>query len=269
MNGALELVLYGTEYKEDVINERKARRMAIAYIFIHVLGAPAEAEWDGTNGAIPKIRKALDIPEKSPIKSILYDILEHKRMGLEYKGDRIITDSPLGRTPILTLDSPEAQIVADAIEDGLSIVQTTMMCNEHRRQEQLIALTKAPIEGLIKKMKPLVTKITKTKQGNRDANSPWARGRYGWSTQILVRLGTIEGQKKEDGTIPDYWNPDKMSKLKKTQISHWDETHKKCTIGGIGAGTVEYRVRFPRDENGKLDLGTYHMPVLPFICAMR
>ena len=254
MNDALEVALYGDGHKE-FLDEKKARRMAIAYLYKTLL-SPPEDEWDGQNGIVPKIRRALQIPLRTNIKSTLKDIAEHERLGIRYNGDRIVTGT-LGRPPILTVDSPEAQIVADSIEAGLSIFQTTLLCNEHRRQEPLEALTKSPVETLVKKLKPLVTAVKKRKQGSTDENSPWARGRYRWATQILIRTELLPAQKKADETIPDYWNPNKLKRLKKTAISYWDETHKDCTIGGIAAGTVAYQVRFPRDENGKLDLGEY------------
>jgi len=51
------------------------------------------------------------------------------------------------------------------------------------------------------------------------------------------------------GEIPDYFDANKMDMLELSQIGWWDETHQKCTIGGIGAGSVN-----PRDANGKIDL---------------
>ena len=37
-----------------------------------------------------------------------------------------------------------------------------------------------------------------------------------------------------------------------SQVVWWDETHRKCTIGGFsGSRTISYKFR--RDENGKLD----------------
>ena len=49
--------------------------------------------------------------------------------------------------------------------------------------------------------------------------------------------------------------------LELSQIGWWDETHQKCTIGGIGAGSVNSFLKFPRDANKKLDLenGTYSL----------
>ena len=59
--------------------------------------------------------------------------------------------------------------------------------------------------------------------------------------------------KKLDGSLPKRFDPDQMPKLKEDQVVWWDETHKKCTIGGQGQNTNFY-IRFPRDKNGKLDM---------------
>ena len=32
------------------------------------------------------------------------------------------------------------------------------------------------------------------------------------------------------------------------------ETHRKCVIGGIAAGSIDFEVRLPQDENGKVDI---------------
>ena len=43
--------------------------------------------------------------------------------------------SQVGRPPKIKTDSAEAQIVADCIEDGLSLNLTTLLLNEHMRQQ--------------------------------------------------------------------------------------------------------------------------------------
>ena len=88
----------------------------------------------------------------------------------------------------------------------------------------------------------------------------WSRACYNFLTQLLVRFQVLkQGPSLEDGTVPHYWSSEHLPKIDKCQCTHWDETHKKCTIGGIGAGSVQYHIKFPRDANGKLDLknGSY------------
>ena len=54
--------------------------------------------------------------------------------------------------------------------------------------------------------------------------------------------------------IPTYFDRTKLTPLCLYAIAWWDETHKKCTIGGQGAGLIDSYYKFPRDANGKIDL---------------
>jgi hypothetical protein len=57
--------------------------------------------------------------------------------------------------------------------------------------------------------------------------------------------------------MPAWFDITKLKKLYKSQEGWWDETHKKCQIGGLGNAT--HAVQFPCDANGRLNLdeGTY------------
>jgi hypothetical protein len=45
-----------------------------------------------------------------------------------------------------------------------------------------------------------------------------------------------------------------MEPLSMEGIAWWDETHTKCAIEGIGNGLSHFHVKFPRDDDGKVDL---------------
>ncbi len=61
------------------------------------------------------------------------------------------------------------------------------------------------------------------------------------------------------GEIPKWFDAKQMSKLKMAQAVWWDKKHKKCIIGGQQGRKTTNFVRFPRDDNGKIDLvdGSY------------
>jgi hypothetical protein len=86
----------------------------------------------------------------------------------------------------------------------------TQMVNEHRFKQDLGLYTKSVFATCIKRLKPLVAKVAKQKQGELDPTAGWSRARKNWVTQLLVRLSEIESQKNIDGTIPDYFNSSKM-----------------------------------------------------------
>lgn len=221
-------------------------------MFENKFGAsPNREEWTGKDGIIPSLRKLCDIPDGTKIEYILNDYLECKRKGRAYSGEG---GSSPGRCPIIESDSAEAQIIADVIEDGMSIGMAQRLVNRHRREcdGDLEPYSYSAVRGLSKRLSPVIEKITLTKQGSADVNSPWATARHNWVRLLLIRFGLLDCVQLEAGSIPDYFNKGMMPKLFVEQIAWWDEMHKECVIGGIGEKRP-YRIRFKRDVNGKLD----------------
>jgi hypothetical protein len=58
------------------------------------------------------------------------------------------------------------------------------------------------------------------------------------------------------GSIPPWFDIDKLKPLEVTQVAWFDECHKKCIIGGVANDRSNVVLRFPRDENGKLCVGS-------------
>ena len=58
--------------------------------------------------------------------------------------------SKAGRKAILDVGSVEAQLVADAIEQGTSLKLAHLIVNTHRQQEKLPAVTFSAIYRLVK-----------------------------------------------------------------------------------------------------------------------
>jgi hypothetical protein len=188
----------------------------------------------------------------------LNDVVASKKAGIAYTGTRKIGPNQ-GKQPTLATDSIEAQIVADCLESGFSLSLTQWMANQHRKETEEDSLTQSPIRHLMKRLKPSIRKVKKQAQGSTDPTSKWARARLGFNTQILIRSGKLPEEEfekirqKNGGTLPAWFDPEKMKPLKPQQIAWWDETHRKCIIGGQRAGATHY-VRFPRTPEGKLDL---------------
>jgi hypothetical protein len=69
------------------------------------------------------------------------------------------------------------------------------------------------------------------------------------------------------GEIPKWFDAKQMSKLKMAQAVWWDKKHKKCIIGGQQGRKTTNFVRFPRDDNGKIDLvnGSYNESEVSFL----
>ena len=69
-------------------------------------------------------------------------------------------------------------------------------------------------------------------------------------TQLLAQLDELES---EDIPRPleRKFAREEIGHLHLNQVVWWDETHRKCLIGGLSA-TKDVYLRFPRDKNGKV-----------------
>ena len=120
-----------------VLNE-KAQRLAIAFHFVHALDMPAEGEWKelGTVKAImdhvfTHLNARQRESKRKVIMNVLEDVLWCDMHRCVYTGDRAPRDPDAFMTKI-ALDSPEAQIIADAIEDGFSMTMARDTVNDYR-----------------------------------------------------------------------------------------------------------------------------------------
>ena len=126
------------------------------------------------------------------------------------------------------------------------------MLNEHLLEEENSekheGYTRSAVESLILRMNPKIEKITKRKKGSKDPTHPWSRARFLWSKQLLVRFGELPSEPEDPR-----FDRDKAGKLELSQIVWWDETHRKCLIGGISTNR-NFTMKFRRNKDGKLDL---------------
>ena len=255
VDGFVEFV---EERNEPLFQNDIIQRLAIGFMFYKKFGAPENHQEWRLQKIRPQIRKAFDLPPGARIDHILNDVVACKKAGVAYTGTRKIGPYT-GKQPTLDTDSNEAQIVADCLESGFSLSLTQWMINQHRKESGEDSLTQSPIRHLMKRLKPSVRKVKKQAQGSTDPTSKWARARLGFNTQVLIRFGKLPEEEfekirqKNDGTLPAWFDPEKMKPLKPQQVAWWDETHRKCIIGGQRAGATHY-VRFPRTPDGKLDL---------------
>ena len=217
--------------------EESARRVAVAYLFVHVHGSPPQSQWNGKDGVIAMIKKTLNISRGTRIQYILKDVVAAQEIGEIYTG-RNKAGYESGRKPAIEIDSETAQMFADLIEEGASLETAREIINLHRDEEDLELYNAATIYSLSKRLTPKVAPVSSTSQGNRDATSAWARARKNWVTQLMIRLGTL---KKEELTTEEQAKPCfdldlDIYGIELEQTAWWDECHRKCEIGGMGTG---------------------------------
>ena len=85
--------------------------------------------------------------------------------------------------------SPEEQAVTDYRELGLSYTKTTLLINRQCLQDGRPTVTRSAVRICEMNMVREVDAIEKRPQGNKDADSNWAKARHRFVVQMLVRAG--------------------------------------------------------------------------------
>jgi hypothetical protein len=226
-----------------------SRRIAIYYYYTQVLKYPEKSQW---NESATIIKESLQLPSttrQEHLHRLFKAFDELKAKDEEYDGKRLINIKKDKR--IIETNSTEAQIIADAYEDGFSIKATTQIVNMYLLDKNIPFVTCSAVYGLIKRLNPKISAVEKAKQGSSDPNSNWAKARVCWISQLLVRFGILRPPNP-----PPYLDHTKMPPLSLYQIAWWDEKHRKVIVSsGLGKTT---QAQFRRNAEGKLDpLGEY------------
>jgi hypothetical protein len=239
---------------------RHSRNVAIAHVFVECLDYPPAEEWDGQEGTVAIICEKLDIRggSKHEVKKVLKNVVAAHNKGITFTGE--FDTSKMGRPVVIETDTASAQIIADALESGLSFVQARDLVNLHLEEEKEPLVTVSAIRGCYQRLGAKTIRIPKKRQGTTDIDSPWAKARVRFNTQFLIRSGKLESQEDADGTIPDYYNKEKLTCFMHTQVVWWDEKHRQSLIGGVGVRSEV--LTFPRDKDGRIDLqnGAHETP---------
>ena len=81
----------------------------------------------------------------------------------------------VGRQALIDVESIEAQIICDALEDGCSYRLAWAFLAFHSVEEGNEPFSLSAVITLSKRMSALVTKVPTKSQGSYDADSAWAR----------------------------------------------------------------------------------------------
>ena len=200
------------------------RKSAIALLFIKKynglernMEGKIDKNWKGKGGIIAKIKNNLGYRKNSgtDIEKVLLEIVLCECQGRKY--DPKASGSKGHRTPTFALDSVEAAMIADSIEAGLSVSKTLVFLNEHLVGEGREPATISSIVSVISRLKPQVVKVQKQKQGSKDPNSDWAKARFLFTKQLLIRLGVID--LTANGPVEKRWDRDSLGHLALEQIT--------------------------------------------------
>lgn len=260
-----------TDIIKSILDRTIAFRYAIAYCFMNRFQCAENSEetpWFGRNDIIPQIRNALGIPKGTPnssVESVLKDVLNCKHKGCKYVPE---VKHGGGREAKIPLDSPEAQIIADVTEAGLSIRTAWTIVNLHCELEQQDSYMLSAVQSCITRLKPLQENIDRRKQGTTDPHSASARARLRWALQLAIRFQLYTDVEirallvkhqfySGSGPLPKQFDKSRLSKLSIDQFVCWDEVNSKVQAGSAQSTVIssnkQTTYKFKRDENGKLD----------------
>ena len=137
----------------------------------------------------------------------------------------------VGQQALIDVESIEAQIIFDTLEDGYSYRLAWAFIAFNSVEEGNEPFSLLDVITLSKRMVALVTKVPMKSQGSYNADSAWARARKTWTTQLLIRYGLLDSQVDKNGNITDFFNKEELFALKAEATACWDETHEVCDIG--------------------------------------
>ena len=212
--------------------------------------------WSGRDGVGSRIKRDLHLPRTYSVKErmlpIFEQILDCFKTGEKFHPSSV--DNRGGNRKLtIRLDSFEAQIIADGMEAGLSVRRVWENVNRHRRENADELVSQSCIYYVLRKMRPKVVNISKRKQGSSDPDSNWAQARCAWTKQLLAKFGTLKKREPTHGPVEKRFDGAIQGKLALDQIVWWDETHRKCLIGGQNP-SKSIQIIFPRNEDGKIDI---------------
>ena len=123
------------------------RSHAIAYLFIHIYGAPTEDNWYCERpSVVTEIMNTLSIPEGSSacVKRVLRDVLEN---GSRYDPKCHLCER--GRQALIVEFDPTAYVIYNALASDLTITEITVLVNEDRSARNLESVSWSTVQRFI------------------------------------------------------------------------------------------------------------------------
>jgi hypothetical protein len=248
--------------KDDEVDEMQWRQMIAGYYRLALNNPPEKGYrahdtlpgWEGDDGVIDHIQQhfGFDHGKRTQNRRIVHSIKDYSNRGCTYRGQRIMGAE---RKPLVT--SPqEYQILIDSVEKEYGLVTAAHQINEYREEQAIHEFGLSITRRTMNRLGPVIGKVKRRKQGNRNPDSPWAKARLRWVLQLLFRLGkhklcpAARGNEYLELTVtPKYFDNGELEPLSVYQNAFFDKCHKKTEIGRTGDTVYS----FPRNEGGLYD----------------
>ena len=170
--------------------DRISARYSIYYTWVNRLDAPPEEDWKGRDGTIHTIRRMLGMPPhaRSKIRRVLEEAMRCLRVGECFDG-RIEPKNKVGRKVEILPGSAEELLMANWMESHVGFRMTTLLVNEHRREEGKENVSVSAVMSAFYRLQPKVNVLQKVQSGG--LNQGWIDASYNVSKQMLVMLGKL------------------------------------------------------------------------------
>ena len=166
-------------------------RLVIAYYYRCVLRAPPECEWEGPGGAISMVRCTFELRWKTTrfVRKVFKDVNKCVEMNCTYNG-KPVYKIPTGAPHLIQKGSVYEQLIAHYMEGGFGTRFVTLMVNTQRVDEEKSIFGRSAVTDAAKRMRPIVTKIQKRNQGNKN-HQGWQNARFYQTLQMVIMLREI------------------------------------------------------------------------------
>jgi hypothetical protein len=228
----------------------ESMRQLISLHYTHMKTPPPQ-DWYGEGGTISLIVGKLDSEvDRRTVYKVIRETYTCAVNGEVYDPSRKRRENKSS----IAKGSEIEKLVADYREAGLSYSQTTLLINIHCTKLNLRTVRRSAVVSCVARMKKTIRTVGKRPQGNPDKNSNWAKARFRWVAQLLIRLGhvvNIEPFIVGDDEVPLCFNSTRLRddhSLSIFGIGWWDETHKNCELNNYMEGE---QTIFPRNEDGE------------------
>jgi hypothetical protein len=120
-------------------------------------------------------------------------------------------------------------MIADCIENGFGLQNTTRHVNSHLTEPGRETITVSAVYGCIQRLKPKIIKTKTRQQGSTDINSNWAKAHLNWVLQLQIRFGKLDLDRLDEhedkkcvaavkksidlSKIPDHFDKNKLTMI--------------------------------------------------------
>ena len=235
-----------------------SRKHAVRFLYVQDYGRMPEEKWANWYGRLSLpgvICRRLNISPNSlaEVKSIMKEIYAEEEAGNgTYDASRAKGG---GRKAEIQDFTPQADVVYNALECGMSVGNSLVLLNGWRRHPQrgLGPISYHALRRFIDNSTAIVrTKRGTTKDGSKDEESDLCVGRTVFSAQLIRQL--VKGERIENGGpgyVEEEDGPWEQAELERPiflgALGSYDESSKECRCGHAS----RHETRIWRDADGK------------------